>query len=127
MLRYILVQDWDLDDDGRPETLRLAYATPTAWLADGKSIRLQHAPTAFGEVSLLIRSRLSKGRVLADVKAPERAPAKTLLRIRLPRGYKIMAAHAGKTPLRVDKTGAVDISSARGAFRVEFDVAKATR
>ena len=36
MLRYMLVQDWDLDDDGKPETLRLAFATPKRWLEDGK-------------------------------------------------------------------------------------------
>src|SRR5205085_1065414 len=24
-LRYLLVQDWDLDDDGKPDTLRLLY------------------------------------------------------------------------------------------------------
>src|SRR5437870_2930908 len=28
MLRGLLVQDWDLNDDGRPETLRLLFATP---------------------------------------------------------------------------------------------------
>ena len=35
MLRYLLVQDWDLDDDGKPETLRLCFATPKRWLGDG--------------------------------------------------------------------------------------------
>src|SRR5438046_984789 len=29
-LRNLLVQDWDLDDDGEPETLRLCFATPRA-------------------------------------------------------------------------------------------------
>src|SRR5204862_6814739 len=35
-LRYLLVQDYDLDDDGRPETLRLRFAAPRPWLEDGK-------------------------------------------------------------------------------------------
>lgn len=124
MLRYMLVQDWDIDNNGRPETLRLAFATPTAWLADGKSISVKHAPTAFGEISYMIRSRLSKGYVVADVKAPERAPARTLLRVRLPHGYKITAARAGGAPLRVDRTGAVDISPLRGSLQVWFNVVK---
>ena len=29
---YLLVQDWDMDDDGRAETLQLAFATPRRWL-----------------------------------------------------------------------------------------------
>ena len=37
-LRYLLVQDWDLDDDGRPETLRLLDAIPPRWLADGQTL-----------------------------------------------------------------------------------------
>src|SRR5262249_17879982 len=45
-LRFLLVQDWDMDDDGRPETLRLLYATPRRWLEDGASLRVRRAPTA---------------------------------------------------------------------------------
>ena len=35
-LRNLLVQDWDLDEDARPDTLRLLFAAPRRWLADGK-------------------------------------------------------------------------------------------
>src|SRR6185436_9413927 len=52
MLRNLLVQEWDLDDDGRPETLRLLFATPRRWLEDGQILKVEHAPTAFGEVSV---------------------------------------------------------------------------
>ena len=124
MLRYLLVQDWDSNDDGRPDTLRLAFATPRSWLADGKSIKVQNAPTAFGEVSYSIASHLSKGEVIADVKAPPRAPTRTLLRVRLPRGWKITSARVGEKSMRVDESGAVDISPMRGAFRARFNVAK---
>src|SRR5437899_4229338 len=47
MLRYLLVQDLDLDDDGIPETLRLFFATPRRWMQDGRRIRMDRAPTAF--------------------------------------------------------------------------------
>src|SRR5436305_6503953 len=49
-LRGLLVQDWDLDDDGRAETLRLLFATPRDWLRDGARIAVERAPTAFGPV-----------------------------------------------------------------------------
>src|SRR5207249_1602285 len=50
VLRYLLVQDWDTDEDGRPDTLRLLFATPRRWLEDGKTIVVERAPTAFGPV-----------------------------------------------------------------------------
>src|SRR5437867_784893 len=88
MLRYVLVQDWDLNDDGRPETLRLLFATPRRWLSDGQSIKVERAPTAFGEVSVVVHSLLSQGEIVAEVSAPQRqAPEKMLLRIRLPEGW----------------------------------------
>jgi hypothetical protein len=86
-LRNLLVQDWDMDDDGKADTLRLAFATPRQWLADGKKVRIDRAPTAFGEVSFEIRSMLSHGIVEADVDLPPRPAAKTLLRLRLPGRY----------------------------------------
>src|SRR5262249_35356010 len=83
-LRYLLVQDYDLNDDGRPETLRLLFATPRAWLADGKEIRVERAPTAFGEVSVHAKSEIGNDRVTVEVDAPARAAEKMLLRLRLP-------------------------------------------
>src|SRR5205814_4759040 len=71
-LRYLLVQDLDLDDDGQPETLRLAFATPRGWLADGKEIRVSGAQTAFGEMGFAIRSDLSQGKVVAEMTMPPR-------------------------------------------------------
>ncbi len=56
-LRHLLVHDGDLDDDGRPDTLRLLFGTSRRWLEDGKSLRIERAPTAFGEVSVAVRSR----------------------------------------------------------------------
>src|SRR5437763_8310246 len=58
LLRYLLVQDWDQDDDGRPDTLRLLFATPRRWLRDGATIRVRRAPTAFRPLSLEVRSPL---------------------------------------------------------------------
>src|SRR5262249_45352472 len=58
MLRNLLVQDLDLDDDGEPETLRLLFGTSRRWLEDGNRIVVERAPTAFGPVSVRAESHL---------------------------------------------------------------------
>ena len=120
-LRYLLVQDWDLDDDGKPETLRLLFATPKRWLKDGKSIRIEHAPTAFGPISLRVESRLHHGEVIAKLELPTRNPAKeTLLRIRVPDGWQVDSATAKGKQLNIDTQGTVNISSLKGKNTIKF-------
>ena len=126
MLRHLVVQDSDLDDDGRPETLRLCFATPKRWLEDGKSIKVERAPTAFGEVAVSLQSKLSAGEVVADVILPTRnPPQKTLLRARVPDGWKVMSAQlAAGQSLAVDAHGTVDLTGRTGAVKVVFAVKK---
>lgn len=125
MLRCLLVQDWDLDGDGQPETLRLGFATPKRWLEHGKTITVTRAPTAFGLVSLRIESKLEAMEVLAHVDLPQRnAPEKTLLRVRLPDGWRAVSAEAAETKLAVDRYGTVDLTTLRGRITVRFQVAK---
>ncbi|MEY2429026.1 MAG: hypothetical protein QOJ40_1911, partial [Verrucomicrobiota bacterium] len=84
MLRGMLVQDSDLNDDGKPETLRLGFATPKRWLEEGKGYSVQRAPTVFGQVSFKCDSHLSKGEVIAQLDLPQRnTPEKVLLRVRV--------------------------------------------
>ena len=73
-LRYLLIQDWDTDDDGKPDTLRLLYAVPGRWLQDGATLKVDRAPTMFGELSFQVESRLSQGRVFVRVTSPPRRP-----------------------------------------------------
>lgn len=122
MLRHLLVQDLDLDDDGKPETLRLAFATPKRWLEDGNEIKVERAPTAFGPVSFNVRSKLHQGTVTVEVHPPARPPQRTLLRARIPDGWKADAARIGTRPLPVDGMGTVDVSGERGPFTVVFKV-----
>jgi hypothetical protein len=125
MLRYLLVQDWDWDVDGRPDTLRLAFATPKRWLEDGKVIKVENAPTAFGRVSVKLESRLSAGEVIANVDLPQRnKPGKTLLRSCVPDGWKVVSARASDTNMQVDEKGTVDLSSLSGKQTVRFKVQK---
>jgi hypothetical protein len=122
MLRNVLVQDWDMDGDARPDTLRLMFATPKRWMEDGKTIRIERAPTAFGEVSVVMTSHLRKGEIIAEVTAPPRSPAKMLLRARVPDGWKVISARTGDTSLPVDSKGTVDITGMKGTFKVLFTV-----
>ncbi len=125
MLRYLLVQDWDADDDGVPETLRLLFATPKRWLENGKTIRVERAPTAFGRVSVLVQSKLADGEVVADLDLPQRQnPEHMLLRIRVPDGWQVTSAQAGLLKLSPDSKGTVDVSALKGKATIHFQVAK---
>lgn len=123
MLRGLLVQDLDGDDDGRPDTLRLMFGTSRRWLEDGKTIRAERMPTPFGEVAVTVQSRLQSGEVLADVSLPERNPAqRTLLRIRVPEGWRVRGARAGDLTLPTDAQGTADLSTLRGRVSLRFAV-----
>ena len=114
-LRHLLVQDWDLDGDGQPETLRLLFATPKRWLEDGKTIAVERAPTAFGPVSVRVQSKLAQGEIIANLDLPTRnTPKQTLLRLRVPDGWQLTSAKAADKILPVDERGTVDISALKG-------------
>lgn len=126
MLRNLLVQDFDLDDDGEPETLRLCFGTSRRWLEDGKRISVERAPTAFGPVSVQMDSRLTAGEILASVDLPGRNPPKTtLLRARVPDGWRITSAKVGDKSLPVDGRGGVDLTGLTGSITLRFAVAAA--
>lgn len=120
LLRHLLVQDCDADDDGRIDTLRLGFATPKRWLEDGKVIKLEHAPTAFGEINLSLHSRLQAGEVVVEFSPPPRAPKQTLLRVRVPDGWRIVAAYAGQRELKPDAQGTVDITGLQTKTALRF-------
>lgn len=125
-LRYLLVQDYDtLRDDGRADALRLMFATPRRWLADGKEIRVQRAPTQFGEVSFTVRSQLKDGRVTAELKLPERTPSKSFLRLRLPDGWRVSGAEANGIKLEVENGETINLAPVRGDVKLRATVKKA--
>ena len=122
MLRNMLVQDWDLDDDGKPETLRLGFATPRLWLGDGKTIDVKNAPTAFGLTSFSIKSNLKDGEVNVNFTPPPRSPKKTLIRVRVPNKWQIESAKAGSQNLKVDERGTVDVTTLKEPTVIHFRV-----
>ena len=123
MLRNLLVQDADLNGDGEPETLRLLFATPKRWLEDGKRIELKGAPTAFGPVSVEARSNLAQGTVTASVALPSRqVPARTVLRLRVPEGWRVSGAETSGKRLGVDGMGTLDLTGLQGSVVIRCRV-----
>jgi hypothetical protein len=121
-LRYLLIQDWDLDDDGRPDTLRLLYGAPGRWLQDGARITVERAPTMFGEVSFRVESRLTQGEVRIAVSPPNHRPRTLLVRAPLPTGWRVAAARVGQTVLPVAGDGAVDVTGQEQPFELRLEV-----
>jgi hypothetical protein len=125
MLRNLLVQDWDLDDDGQPETLRLLFGVSRRWLADGSNLTVERALTSFGPVTLRLQSRLSSGTVQVTADLPTRQPPKrVLLRARVPDGWKVTGASLEGKSLPVDDQATVDLSQHRGTAAVTFTVSR---
>jgi hypothetical protein len=124
VLRYLLIQDWDLDDDGRPETLRLLYGVPGRWLKDGAVIRVGRAPTMFGEVSFRVESHLERGEVVMTLDPPPRRPKQLLVRLPLPPGWKAISATTAGTELPLGGDGAVNVSGRTERCSVRFRVVR---
>src|SRR4029078_199196 len=91
-LRYLLIQDWDLDEDGRPDAIRLLFGTPRRWLSDTSKIEFDNAPTSFGRMSIQAESKLSAGFVDIRVTPPPRVAKKMVLCAPLPAGWRVDAA-----------------------------------
>ena len=75
-LRLLLVQE-------SAGGLRLAYATPRAWLRAGQRIAVTNMPTSFGPLSYSLRATHRSVHVTIDVPS-RRRPASLHLRLRLP-------------------------------------------
>ncbi len=125
-LRGLLVQDWDMTGEGKIDTLRLLYATPRHWLRDGATIKVERAPTAFGEVSLTAHADLAKGQVTATVDMPSRqAPATALLRLRLPLGYSIVETKVNGEPMKMTDSETIDLAGRSGRVTILAEVRRA--
>jgi SAM-dependent methyltransferase len=125
MLRSLLVHDMDSNDDCKPDTLRLLFSTPKHWLENGKKIKVERAPTTFGEVSVTMTSRLNDGEVIATVVPPTRhPPTRTLLRARVPDGWRVESATIDGKKFKPDAEGTIDVSKVKGEFTARFKVKK---
>jgi hypothetical protein len=101
-LRESLVH-WDMNDDGRPIGLRLAYSTPRAWLAHGKRIAVRNLPTPFGRLGYSIEARIRAGYRDVELSSPrQRRIGELRLRVRVPRSVRLLRARIRRTTLAPD-------------------------
>jgi hypothetical protein len=120
-LRLMLVHE-TRGPAGAPAGLELAYATPRAWLEDGKRIAVRDAPTSFGPVSYSIERRGGVVAIAAHLPAAARGSS-VHLRLRLPRGERVRSATILGHLLRVDPaTGTIDLSRRSGDLQVTATV-----
>jgi hypothetical protein len=112
------------DAAGAPQGLRLAYATPRAWLRAGREIDVRDAPTSFGPVSFSIAVGASEATI--ELELPERAPRFLGVRLRLPSGTRIGRVEVdGETHRDVDRaTGTIDLSGRTGALTIDVRLAR---
>jgi hypothetical protein len=102
-LRQLLI--WENGD-----RLWLARATPQEWLEDGKTIRVERAKTIFGTVSMVIRSKIAKERILVQVSLPKRnPPAEVWLRLRHPQRKKPQRVSVNGKSVRPERIVGSDI------------------
>ena len=65
---------------------------PRGWLADGQSIEVKRAPSYFGEVNFVARSRLAKGKIVVSIEPPKWQSANVVLHVRPPSKYGTIKA-----------------------------------
>ena len=79
LYRHMLIHE---RDDG---SLLLCQATPRKWLADGKHIVVERAPTYFGPLSMSLESHAARNEIRVTVELPLRKqPTELLVRLRHP-------------------------------------------
>jgi len=72
-------------EDG--DALHLLAGTPRGWLEPGKTVRVNAAPTEFGDISFRCESRATRGEIAVTVDPPPRRRARIVLHVRPPSGF----------------------------------------
>lgn len=120
IVRSMLVHEV-VGDDGEIEELRIAHATPRAWMQEGKKISFTALPTMAGPVSLEMVSAIDDGEVTAQLTLPAAsASVTTKLRVRLPDGHVIAGVSVNGAPHEAYDAAAetVDLTGLTGEVSV---------
>ncbi len=115
-LRQLLVHE-RRGASGAPAGLDLAFSTPRAWLAGGRTIRVDAAPTSFGPVSYSIARAGS--RIEVQLTAPPKARVR--LRLRLPAGERVRSVSSGSLNAA---SGTIDFGARQGAIALRATVTR---
>jgi hypothetical protein len=82
---FELYRNMVLNELNRDGTLFVGQAIPRPWLADGKEINVQNAPTYFGPVNIRIQSAAAQGTLMANIEfGDDRRQGVLLVRFRHP-------------------------------------------
>lgn len=72
------------------DTLKLGIGVPRAWMADGKTVRIERAATFFGPMDMTVTSHVARGHIDAKIALPTRNPAAhAVLRLRHPEAKRM--------------------------------------
>ncbi len=83
------------------DILRIGDAIPRAWLADGKSVKANQAPTRFGDVSFTITSQAKKGSISVRLSPPARqTPRQIAITLRNPSFAQIKSVTLNGRPYK---------------------------
>ena len=115
MLRHTLVHE-------AGDELHLLAGVPDGWLADGKEIRVENAPTHFGPLSL--KTRGTAAGVEVALTAPTRNPPKRIV-LHLPQSRQAVAAVPGvEVRKRFDQKKDWDFPAVVALYRQQAPVEK---
>jgi hypothetical protein len=94
LVRWMLVLE-DSDED----RLYLAKGVPRDWVASGKEIKIQQAPTRWGRVNFSLQAQPEKKTVVGRVElARAGAPRELQVKFRLPDSHRLKAATVNGRP-----------------------------
>ena len=112
-LRELLVHE-------SPNGLDLAFSTPRAWLAPGKTIEVANAPTRFGKVSFTLARTGTEieGRLVLPATRDNR------LRLRVPAGERLTHVVAGSRVIAANRSGTIDLGALHGTVLVRATVGR---
>lgn len=97
LIRWMLVSE-----DSDEERLHFGRALPSVWVASGKEIRIDQAPTRWGRVNFRLASDEPAKSVTAHVDLPKGAAAKELsVRFRLPKESALKSATVNGRPAKI--------------------------
>lgn len=94
LVRWMLVLE-DSDED----RLYLAKGVPRDWVASGKEVKIQQAPTRWGRIDFMMQAQPEKKRVVGRVElAQAGSPSELQVKLRLPSKYSLKAATVNGRP-----------------------------
>ena len=97
LVRWMLVLE-DSDED----KLYLAKGTPREWLASGKEIRIEQAPTRWGRVTFNLVAKPAAKTVVGQIElSGARTPAEVHLKLRLPVAMSVQSVTVNSRPAKL--------------------------